>query len=129
MNKEMVKRILTALVLGIVLVTLLAGPSLADPVDYDRKVEKGIYYLVAKDANWNPLPRATSPFGMGKFSIKGDTLAMRLVAHKLTPGDWYYVELVDKSAGWDPFNDDQYSRFLRAGKFRWGCQDKLLMGR
>ena len=105
------KKLLIALVLAVTAVALLAGPVLADPTDYDKKVSKGIYYLVSKDANWNPLPRSTSAFGMGKFSIKGDTLTMRLVAHKLTAGNWYYVELVDKSSGWEPFNDDRYSRF------------------
>ena len=105
------KKLLIALVLGVAVAALLAGPALADPTDYDKKVSKGIYYLVSKDANWDPLPRSTSAFGMGKFSIKDDTLTMRLVAHKLTPGNWYYVELVDKSSGWAPFNDDRCSRF------------------
>lgn len=26
---------------------------------------------------------------------------MHLVAHKMTPGNWYYVELMDKSSGWN----------------------------
>lgn len=105
------KKLLIALVLVVTGFTLLAGPALADPTDYDKMVSKGIYYLVSKDASWNPLPRATSAFGMGKFSKENGILTMHLVCHRLTPGDWYYVELVDKSSGYNPFNDDRYSRF------------------
>jgi len=87
-------------------VMLLAtvGTVFADPVDYDKKSGLGIYYLVTKDASWNPVARSISAFGMGKFSIVGGTLTMHIVAHKLTPGYWYFVELVDKSTGWNPLN-------------------------
>lgn len=109
----MMKKALVALaVVGLILA--VAVPAWADPTDYDKKADKGIYYLVSKDANWNPLPRSTSAFGMGKFSIKNGTLTMHLVVHKLTPGDWYYVELVEKDSdclGWNPVGDDRYSRF------------------
>mgnify|MGYP000100085616 CR=1 FL=1 len=106
------KKLIAIAIAVVLLLTLGSGLALADPTDYDKKVDKGIYLLVAKDTTtWEPLPRATNPFGMGKFSIKDNTLTMHLVCHKLTPGDWYYVELVDKSSGWSPFNDDRYSRF------------------
>jgi len=99
---------LTAIFFMAVLCVSVA-PAFADPVDYDKKAGLGIYYLVTKDSSWNPLPRETSAFGMGKFSIEvvGTTemLTMRIVAHKLTPYNWYFVELVDKaSGGWTPLN-------------------------
>ncbi|MBW7995694.1 MAG: hypothetical protein FVQ81_03790 [Candidatus Glassbacteria bacterium] len=99
------------------------GPTLAGkgggPVNYDnpkkdlvKKASNGIYYLVSKDAAWQALPRGAGAFGMGKFSIENGTLTMRLVAHRLTPGNYYTVELVDKTGGgWNPFSDDRYSRF------------------
>jgi len=105
------KKLLLALVLVVTAFTLLAGPAWADPTDYDKMVSKGIYYLVSKDASWNPLPRATSAFGMGKFSKENDTLTMHLVCHKLTPGDWYLVEVNDKSGAWDVISPDNYSSF------------------
>ena len=83
----MKKVLLIGLIIG-VLFSLVATPVLADPGKVDQKVEKGIYYLVAKDSNWDPLPRSSNPFGMGKFSIENGQLTMRLTAHKLTPGDW-----------------------------------------
>ena len=107
------KKLMAIVIAVVLLFTLGSGLVLADPTDYDKKADKGIYLLVAKDTTtWKPLPRATNPFGMGKFSIEEGTLTMHLVAHKLTPGDWYYVELVDKTAGgWTPLNDDRYSQF------------------
>ena len=96
------------LIFGVLLAVMLlatVGTVFADPVNYDKKAGLGIYYLVTKDSSWNPLPRETSAFGMGKFSIADGTLTMRIVAHKLTPYNWYFVELVDKTGGgWNPLN-------------------------
>lgn len=113
------KRLLIALVLVVTVFTLLAGPALADPTNYDKMVSKGIYYLVAKSGgpDWNVLPRSTNPFGMGKFSKENDTLTMHLVCHKLTPGDWYYVELVDKSIDYDVIDKHYPSQVGDADSF------------
>lgn len=102
------------------------------PSNIDKKVSKGIYYLVKKDnvgpdgipdtgdETWAIQPRSTNAFGMGKFSVELGILTMRLVAHKLTPGNWYYVELVDLTSGWNPIDKhwpsqvgdaDSYNRF------------------
>lgn len=105
---NMKRTIVLATILMVIMASITIITVLADPTDYDKKADLGIYYLVAKDPNtWEPLPRETNPFGMGKFSIEGGTLTMRLVAHKLTPGNWYFVELVDKEpggTGWIPLN-------------------------
>jgi hypothetical protein len=95
---------------------MLASMVFADPKDYDKKADKGIYYLVSKDTDtWEVLPRETSAFGMAKFSIEDGELTMRLVAHKLAPGNWYMLELVEKDSGcgWiGPIGDtNRYSSF------------------
>lgn len=41
----------------------------------------------------------------------GNGMTMHLVAHKLTTENLYYVKFVDKSSGWNPFNDNRYSSF------------------
>lgn len=96
------------------LMLMTATIVLADPVDYNKKIDKGIYYLVAKDGNWDPLPRSTNAFGKAKFSIKDEMLTMRLTAHKLTPDNWYMVEIVDWNLDWQQSNvlsDDRFSMF------------------
>ena len=91
----------------------LAKKGTHSPSDYEKKASKGIYYLVTKDGNLNALPRSDCAFGMGKFSNEDGTLIMNIVAHKLTPGDWYRVELKDKGSNngtplnnGDPFDND-----------------------
>lgn len=43
---------------------------------------------------------------------------MSITAHKLTPGNWYFVEVVDKAGGgWVVISDDRYADFYaRANK-------------
>ena len=101
-------------VFAVFLMLMTTALVIADPVDFDKKVEKGIYYLVAKDENWNPLPRSNNAFGKAKFSINDDELKMRLSAHKLIPDNWYMVEIIDWNIDWalsDVLSDDRYNRF------------------
>ena len=67
-------------------------------IPYDKLVENGVYRLVAKDSNWDILPNEYG-FGMGKFTVESGVLTMRLTVHNLVAGNWYYVELVDVTAG------------------------------
>ena len=100
------------------------GPQLSGakkPVDYVKKLAKGQYYLVSKDpVTWAILPKPHNPWADAKFDIDGNMLTMRIKAHGLTPGDWYFVELVDKSSGWNAIDKtfpsavgdaDSYSQF------------------
>lgn len=90
----------TKLIFGIIPLIILtfsifSVDAFADPKDADKKASKGIYYLVTKDSDWDPQPRSDNPFGMGKFSTKDDQ--MHLVAHKLQPNTWYFIELTEKT--------------------------------
>lgn len=94
------------IVLGLVLMLATTTIAIADPTDYEKKIDQGIYYLVTKDTNWDPLPRSTNAFGMGRFDITEDGyLDMHLVCHKLDPNNWYFVEIVSHDGGWTPLND------------------------
>lgn len=112
------KKLLLVILAVLLLSSLIATPALADPANADQKVAKGIYYLVTKDSSWNPLPRSSNAFGMGKFSLDENTLTMHLVAHKLTPDSWYQIEVNDKNAPpWTVVSNTDVQYYVRTDEY------------
>ena len=83
--------------------------------------KRGAYHLVTKDtSSWEVLPKSEYPFGNGPYEINDEGIfSMMLVAQKLTPGTWYYVEVAD-TCGWTELssNDDPqfYGQATDTGK-------------
>jgi len=103
------------LILIVALAMITAPVSAAGPSGPAGKSNVGHINLVEKDADWNIIEDGA--WGKARYILNGSTLDVVLNAHDLTPGDWYYVELVDKGSDgtdWAPIvggNPDTYSMF------------------
>lgn len=69
----------------------------------------GKYKMFAKDSSWNR--DVTGAHALCKFTVANGVLTASINAHNLIAGDWYLVEIVDKSAGWNPISPDNYASF------------------
>jgi len=96
------------LLVGLVVVPAFAkgpnGPAGNSSVGHINMVEKdnlgpdGIY--CNGDETWVVLSDA----GKYRYQLSGTTLDVVLNAEGLVPGNWYYVELVDVSSGYNPID-------------------------
>ncbi|MEE9189449.1 MAG: hypothetical protein V3U16_01605 [Candidatus Neomarinimicrobiota bacterium] len=84
--------------------------AMADPVDrfevsFAKKGLTETYKFQGKsgDPDWLLLGH-TEPFANAKYSLDGTTLTMRIKAQKLTPGIYYFVEVVIPD-GWVVLNE------------------------
>jgi hypothetical protein len=108
------KKVLLVCVAVVLLVALAAVPVFAKgPSGPAGKSDVGHINLVVKD-NLGPdgIPNTgdetwaiLSYEGKLTYQVDGTTVHVVLNARELVPGNWYYAELVDVSAGWTPVNE------------------------
>lgn len=105
MKKAMLLTTVAALLLSLIAVPMVMA---AGPNGPAGKSDVGHVCIVAKDpVTWEVLEDR----GKLTYKISDDILDVVLNAQELVPGNWYLVEVVDKSTGWNPISPDNYSSF------------------
>ena len=122
---------LVVIMLAVLLLSAVPVSAGSSDKDFDARVSDGQYDLVTKDvfgpdgirhgdpgdswdATWAILQQGQNPWGKVKFEIADNTLTADLKAFKLEPGNWYFVEIVDKGSdgnSWNDLSEDEYSKF------------------
>jgi len=86
-----------------------AGRSNVGHIYLGEKTEAGPDGIIGTPDDWQL--DMSNAWGKLRYELSNPTLNIVLNARGLTPGDWYYIELVDKSPGWNPISPNNYSSF------------------